>query len=253
MFFNLGGVVLGFISTFLAYSRTRWACWTSFVNILLRPWLLLAWTRGYVIDRHHSWNAWGTLTESQELRTSIQRYCILIITTCTHSLLCYMAMNSSVRLWQSLPCRVARRVIEASEKVSKSKLAADVLGVTRLNLFGLGLTLIGLQVLPVISAAYWCLSLFCTLLMHWVLQLLGYHCNNTGNRHSFVPAWSCLWGCNSVRRFDLTDWSFECRVQWVGLSARPWLPPQQELTMSNLLRTHPQHWTFLLFRYHFGL
>ena len=39
--------------------------------------------------------------------------------------------------------RLARRVIEASEKISKSKTAADVLGATRLNLIGLGLTLVG--------------------------------------------------------------------------------------------------------------
>lgn len=42
--------------------------------------------------------------------------------------------------------RTARRVIESNEKVSSSKVAADVLGVTRLNLFGMGLTLVGLQV-----------------------------------------------------------------------------------------------------------
>jgi len=41
--------------------------------------------------------------------------------------------------------RLARRVIESGEKVSKSKLAADILGATRINLFGLGLTIFGLQ------------------------------------------------------------------------------------------------------------
>lgn len=36
-------------------------------------------------------------------------------------------------------------MIEGGEKVSKSKLAADILGATRINLFGLGLTIFGLQ------------------------------------------------------------------------------------------------------------
>jgi hypothetical protein len=63
VFFNLGGVITGFLSTFLAYSRTR----------------------------------------------------------------------------------LARSVIEGGQKISKSKLASDILGATRINLFGLGLTIFGLQ------------------------------------------------------------------------------------------------------------
>ena len=44
------------------------------------------------------------------------------------------------------PChRIARRVIVDGEKHSKSKVAAGLLGSTRLNLAGMGATIIGLQ------------------------------------------------------------------------------------------------------------
>lgn len=43
-------------------------------------------------------------------------------------------------------CRLTRRVLLDGEQVSKSKAAAGVLGSTRLNMIGLGSTLVGLQV-----------------------------------------------------------------------------------------------------------
>lgn len=45
-------------------------------------------------------------------------------------------------------------MIEASEKISGSKVAADVLGATRLNLIGLGLTLVGLQASQIAGAQH---------------------------------------------------------------------------------------------------